>query len=799
MTTVGLQSPLGIDPLFLRAEQEAYDFELFPSSGEDKAIYQELEGLVPYSRVMAEVRRLKELDVDEYVRISVAPAESPIRPGILDVLAQSPGEVLYHREYGPLVVEERMLPFPSGLRRIGIIAQNRKVNNGVWMPEHHNQASTDLQRFADLHIPVVTFVDTPGADAGEAANCNNQAHSISRLIANFAQVCIPSIGIILGNGYSGGAIPLTTTNLILSVRDGVFNTIQPRGLANIARKYNLSWQECAKYVGVSAYELFEQGYIDGVIDYVPGEEDNIANLWNAVRTGISAIEKQAAIRIKTDDQFAAALKEHYERCIRRFSDPSPTLQAIQSQSALPFPVYPGAVANMFEITIRYLRSLSLRRRIHFTRLETYGALADVEIPSGDLANRTAAENEAIFRKWLENPFEIKYDDDLRRRWIRFADRKKDVGRKRSRVGQFFRGDPDTEWNKALHNLCIDYSFHLFNLWKDAAPNNLLFLIRYLCEMTPQPETSTPQTVIDVITRNDIYKAFIAYAQQILTFDYFYNNIIANLREIAEEGKDRNAISYKTIDQLVTRASENAVAQVTAMLPESELVTRDKDRALADFNNWLKRITSLPRKERFYKEIERWKPLVFPRIPEPLFAIITYIFNDIMPNYLRAKARNNPRLFSGRFNIKNIGIKDFWNRLEIAYHDLLIHDTLVKTKKKVASDPVPIHQKILDAYFEDFQELYGNLVSADPVKFPGFRLAIDSAIKKGITPCSAITGLAKFKYADQEVQVGLLISNNLFQAGAWDMAATEKFCKLMLECAQRKLPLVCFISSGGMNT
>jgi len=76
----------------------------------------------------------------------------------------------------------------------------------------------------------------PGADAGEAANRDNQAHAISRLIAEMSNVDVPNIGIIFGLGYSGGAIPLAASNVILSVRDGVFSTIQPKGLANIARR-----------------------------------------------------------------------------------------------------------------------------------------------------------------------------------------------------------------------------------------------------------------------------------------------------------------------------------------------------------------------------------------------------------------------------------------------------------------------------------------------------------------------------------------------------------------------------------
>ena len=57
------------------------------------------------------------------------------------------------------------------------------------------------------NMPVVSFMDTPGADAGAEANAENQAHSISRLIAEMCNVDVPTVGIILGIGYSGGAIP----------------------------------------------------------------------------------------------------------------------------------------------------------------------------------------------------------------------------------------------------------------------------------------------------------------------------------------------------------------------------------------------------------------------------------------------------------------------------------------------------------------------------------------------------------------------------------------------------------------
>ena len=168
-------------------------------------------------------------------------------------------KILSETDDGALYAAEAELDFGGTFRRVGFICQNRDHNNGAWMPHHHDVAAQQVRNFAKHSMPVVTIIDTPGADAGEEANSGNQAHSISHLITEMANLDVPSLGVIWGAGYSGGAIPLAAANILLSVRDGIFNTIQPQGLASIARKYNLSWQECAKFVGVSSYELQKSG------------------------------------------------------------------------------------------------------------------------------------------------------------------------------------------------------------------------------------------------------------------------------------------------------------------------------------------------------------------------------------------------------------------------------------------------------------------------------------------------------------------------------------------------------------
>ena len=82
-------------------------------------------------------------------------------------------------------------------------------------------------------------------------------------------VDVPTVGIILGIGYSGGAIPLAAA---ISSWPSAMPSLTPfsRRAWRTLLRYNLSWQECAKLVGVSSYDLYAQGNIDGIIDYVQG-------------------------------------------------------------------------------------------------------------------------------------------------------------------------------------------------------------------------------------------------------------------------------------------------------------------------------------------------------------------------------------------------------------------------------------------------------------------------------------------------------------------------------------------------
>ena len=218
-----------VDQLYLNAERLAEDFSLFPRKETSSFI----EGVLTDRQIELQLDQLRNMDVDAYIAATVAPCEEASRDSARDIISALDVPIIHETIDGPFYSAECAFDFNGIQRTIGFIAQERRYASGVWGPKHHEAAAQAASNFAVRSIPIVALMDTPGADGNEQANSNNQAHSISRLIAELCNVDVPTLGIIIGQGYSGGAIPLAASNLLLSLRTGVFNTIHPKGLANL--------------------------------------------------------------------------------------------------------------------------------------------------------------------------------------------------------------------------------------------------------------------------------------------------------------------------------------------------------------------------------------------------------------------------------------------------------------------------------------------------------------------------------------------------------------------------------------
>ena len=378
--------------VFLEAEAMSHDLSLTPGKRPPYFDESSLKGLISEEEIFATIKTLESLSVDEYIQRTVSPSENKKRLSSLEVIPQLGGRLINENSDGPLYTAEIEFSFSGRIRRLGFIAQNRKFNIGVWSPKHHMKAAEKARFFASHGMPLVTFMDTPGAAADTSANQENQSHCISYFIAEMANLQLPSVGVVFGHGYSGGAIPLATTNILLSVRDGVFNTIHPKGLSNIARKHNLSWQECAQYVGISAYELYAKGYFDGIIDYSPDTPHQLANLNSAILSAVDCIETNSKLFLSQHDFFF----DHYRENIDHYLHPSELLieeNRITDKT-------PTGILNIFGSVNRFLRYLKLRYRIKSQSILNYSRLSNLKVPQGMLQERLAREREEKFQKWV---------------------------------------------------------------------------------------------------------------------------------------------------------------------------------------------------------------------------------------------------------------------------------------------------------------------------------------------------------------------------------------------------------------
>jgi len=734
-------------------------------------------GLIPREAVSRRVAELQAMSIDEYISRVVAPADSPKRPSarsLVSGIARTSGRAI---ERGPLYADEIDLSTPSGnRRRVGIIAQERTVNKGVWQPEHHREAARICREFAAARIPIVTLIDTPGADALADANCDNQAHSISRLIAEMAYVDVPVIAVVVGYGYSGGAIPLATANVLLSLPDSLFNTIQPRGLASIARRQGLSWQECARIVGVSPYELCHYGYLDGVIDY--GVDSPSHNLAYAITTAIAAVEESAAYYV---DEYPE-ISEQYAHDILRYLNPSAAARKVAELSQFSVPANHTEYPGIFGIALRLTRHLNMRRRLLFTTGREYAPVSQVQRRAASAGREEEHVGNSLFRKWCETPLAVRYEPELAAAWNSFLSRRRSLGEQHTLAPPIYGGRQEN-YVRSLERLSLTLGFYLYNLWKQDAPRNFRTLLDWLGGQSPnRGEPMADATVLDIILYLPVYNDLFDLIHNMLLLDALYQGVIGHLPKLARAALTSSTIQEADMAEVLASALEDAALR----LPGQEI-----EQVKARFLAWFGQLRSVYWRKPWLRRVQEWKAQAHPHLAPPLFTIVTYVFTVLFPEYAAACA--GVRQYSGELNLRNIGMRDFWNRLGLAFQDLLILEVLADIKRRT---PVTAAM-IIGEFFRESTPTDSDLRTLDPAHFPGLRQSIEQALEQGIVPCGVITCIATLKESGH--RVGVVISNSEFQAGALDMAGAEKICRLLVRCAREGLPILCFISSGGMQT
>jgi acetyl-CoA carboxylase carboxyl transferase subunit alpha len=191
-------------------------------------------------------------------------------------------------------------------------------NFGMSRPEGYRKALRLMKLAEKFRLPMFTFVDTPGAYPGIGAEERGQSEAIGRNIFEMAQLEVPIITTIIGEGGSGGALAISVADQVLMLQYSVYSVISPEGCASILWKTAERASDAAEALGITAHRLKALGVIDKIVsEPVGGAHRDAKQMAASLKRALND-----ALRQVLDLKPKELLQRRYERllCYGRFND-----------------------------------------------------------------------------------------------------------------------------------------------------------------------------------------------------------------------------------------------------------------------------------------------------------------------------------------------------------------------------------------------------------------------------------------------------------------------------------------------
>ena len=138
-------------------------------------------------------------------------------------------------------------------------------NFGMMRPEGYRKTIRLMKLANKFNIPIISFIDTPGAYPGVGAEERGQAEAIAKSIECCMSLNVPTFSIIIGEGGSGGAIALASSNKVVMLENAIYSVISPEGCATILWRDPKRTLEAAKAMKLSSKDLLELKVVDEII------------------------------------------------------------------------------------------------------------------------------------------------------------------------------------------------------------------------------------------------------------------------------------------------------------------------------------------------------------------------------------------------------------------------------------------------------------------------------------------------------------------------------------------------------
>ncbi len=173
------------------------------------------------------------------------------------------------------------------------IEENMEANFGMANPDGYRKAMRLAKLAERFHMPIVSFVDTPGAYPGKEAEERGQAEAIAKSLEFFARLKTPIVVVVTGEGGSGGALAIAVGDRILMLENAVYSVISPEGCAGILWRDGTKAPEAAEALKITANDLKKLGTIDEIVkEPAGGAQKNHKATAEAVKKSVVAALKE---------------------------------------------------------------------------------------------------------------------------------------------------------------------------------------------------------------------------------------------------------------------------------------------------------------------------------------------------------------------------------------------------------------------------------------------------------------------------------------------------------------------------
>lgn len=246
---------------------------------------QELRSFMSEKKIdlSSEIKKLEEklehLKKDTYINLSawqkVQLARHPLRPYTLDYIGmimsdfvQLHGDRLFSDDKAMicgLAKLDKKKVMVIGHQKGRDTKENLKRNFGCAHPEGYRKALRVMRMAEEFGLPIVIFIDTPGAYPGIGAEERGQSHAIALNLREMISISTPIMAIVIGEGGSGGALGVGVADRVAVLENSYYSVISPEGCAAILWKDGAKAPQAAEVLKLTGQDLLKMGIIDEVI------------------------------------------------------------------------------------------------------------------------------------------------------------------------------------------------------------------------------------------------------------------------------------------------------------------------------------------------------------------------------------------------------------------------------------------------------------------------------------------------------------------------------------------------------